>query len=99
MPRDLKAVNRASDGVDSEGRTFLKEKVPEDGVCGHLGVDGDDATPDDLVSGMGGKEVVDALVDVVKVGVHFLEAAPLGEVCCTDERGKGGHEGETCRGS
>jgi hypothetical protein len=85
--------------ICDERHTFLKEQVPEDGVCGHLGVYGDDAAPDDLVSGVGGEEVVDALVDVVEAGVDLLEAAPLGEVCCTDEHGAGRHERETCRGS
>lgn len=66
-----------------ERPTFLKEKIPEDGISGHLGVDGDDATPDDLVPCMGGEEVVDALVDLVKVVVYLLEPAPLGEVWCT----------------
>jgi len=87
LPKDLLRVGRAIDGEESEGRTFLKEKVPEDRVCRHLGIDGDDATPDNLISGVGGEEVVDALVDVVKGVVDLLEPAPLGEVCCTGQHG------------
>lgn len=62
-------------------QTLLKEKVPENGIGGHLGINGDDASPDDLVPCMHGKQVVDARVDLVKVVVYLLEAAPLGEVC------------------
>lgn len=38
---------------------------------------------------MGGEEVVDALVNVVKVVVYLLEPAALGEICETDQHGRG----------
>lgn len=83
----------------NKAQTFLKEKVPEDGVGGHLGVDGDDASPDYLIACMRGKQVVDALVDLVKVVVYLLEPTPLCEVCgAISMARRGQHEWKTCQG-
>ncbi|KAI9455310.1 hypothetical protein HD554DRAFT_2042818 [Boletus coccyginus] len=72
----------------TRGRIFAKRPVEN----------GDDATPDDLISGMRGEEVVDALVDVVKGIVDLLEPAPLGEVCCTGQHGDRGVRSEDVPG-
>lgn len=80
MLEDLDRVVESVDDGREERRTFLKEKVAEDGISRHLGVDSDDAAPDDLVARVGGEEVIDAVVDVVKAVVYLLDTAPLCEV-------------------
>ena len=86
------------DSGQDKRHTLLKEKIPEDGIGGHLGVDGDDAAPDNLIPWMGGEQVVDAIVDVIKVMVDLLEPAPLGDVWHTISVEEGPYEQETCRG-
>jgi hypothetical protein len=65
---------------DEMEMTFLKEKIPKDGVGTHLGIDGDNAPSDLYIAHVRDIDVVDALVDNVKVIVHFLEPAPPSEV-------------------